>query len=45
MVCIPLEQLFNLQEVMLLGKFDRLVPLIEQDTTINSFLDISHFEI
>jgi hypothetical protein len=41
MISVSLQKLLNLQEVMLLCKFHSLVPLIQQDTAVNGFLDIT----
>jgi hypothetical protein len=42
-VCISLKELFNLHEVMLFSQFHCLIPLIQENTTVDGFLDISTF--
>ena len=41
MVGVSLQQLLDLQEVVLLGKLNSLVPLIQQDTAVDSLFDIA----
>ena len=38
---VSLQQLLDLQEVVLLGKLNSLVPLIQQDTAVDSLFDIA----
>lgn len=45
MVGVPLKQLLNLKEVVLFGQFDGLVPLIQENATVNGPLHVSHFEV
>lgn len=40
-VGIALEELLNLNEVMLLSQLNGLVPLVEQDATVDGLLDIA----
>ena len=40
-----MEELFNLDEVVLFGEFDRLVPLVEEHTAVNSPLNIAKFDV
>lgn len=45
MVGIALEELLNLNEVMLLGQLDGLVPLVEQDAAVDGLLDIACLDV
>jgi hypothetical protein len=41
---VLLEQPFDLEEVVLLSKFDRHIPLIEYDATVYGLLDIAELD-
>jgi hypothetical protein len=41
MIGVSLQQLLDLQKVVLLSKFNSLVPLIQQDTAVNGFFNIA----
>ena len=45
MVGVPLKQLLDLEEVVLFGQLDGLVPLIQENTTVDGSFRVSHFEI
>lgn len=45
MVGVPLKQLLNLKEVVLFSQLDGLVPLIQENTTVDGSFHVSHFEI
>jgi len=45
MSCIALQELLNLDEVILLGQLNGLIPLIKEHTTINSFLNVTKLDV
>jgi len=45
MIGIALKELLYLHEVMLLSKFNCLVPLVQQYTAIDGLFDISTFDV
>jgi len=45
MVGISLEKLLDLQKVVLFGKLNCLIPLVQKDAAIDSLLDLPHFEV